>query len=419
MLMGSMIFFSILNAENIPNNTSSPIQNTSSQEETKEVIKLSDDSVVVKTVESAEEKKIDQSFEEKKYEEIYTEQHKRLIGVYNAPYRIKIKNDWNFFKQASYLYWQALINNSFFGTWNNSQTANPLYIDPAQDPHRQLVNYGDDFHSGFKIGAGYKTPLDNWTVFLQYTWFSPHSHHHVTNYPITNVLLFPQDPEFPLSSAILLKGNWKTNLNIFDFEIARAFYIAQFLSLNFHIGPKGYTNFSKEAVHYRIYQNLSNDIFDESPEYRYYNKSKTWGIGGRIGCQVDWLFTHMRLFTHGSYSLAYQNSSLHYYSKFPENTIYEDQNRANYHDDQSSVANILEATFGFAYQTLIGEEKYFIDLSLAYEFQYWTSQSMHAEYRDIQTNYIPSHEAYTTLGTPFHPGPLFLHGLTATIRLDF
>jgi hypothetical protein len=350
--------------------------------------------------------------EQQNHQQGYSQDNTQMIGAYNAPGRYDIQKSWDWYTSASFIYWQSLAHDLYFATWNNSPVRNAGF-NPAQSAHHQMADYKFNFHPGFKFGLGLNTNYDDWNLFLRYTWLHPSSSHiSVRDSADVDYLILQGnfDPEHS-NSLNRAQAHWKAKLNVLDLELGRSFYVGKNLIFNVNAGPKFYVTHFNEKVYY--FTTASDLIFRS-----YSNKNHEWGIGARLGFESNWLIgAGFRMFGNGSYSLAYQHNKMMYYgmpSSIDTNPTFK---FFHYRDSQKSVVGITELALGLGYATYLNHQKYNLDISASYEFQLWTDQISHLAYANVQTNYITSQ--FTTLGTPYHPTNLMLHGLTMTLRFDF
>ena len=332
-----------------------------------------------------------------------------FIGAYNASSKIEVKNGWGFYTNISFIYWQTLAHDLYYATRNNACDRHSD-LNSAYDPVKQFADLKFNYKPGFKVGIGMNTTKDDWYTYLQYTWLhSQASRIAVNPEKVITTLYEDVDPEYPANNSLNRAScHQKNKLNIFDWILARSFYVGKKMTCDLLVGPKGFIIHSKDKIY--TYPASA------SPFYRSFNNTNhSWGLGAKIGCNLNFMLGKgVRFFGSGALNLAYERTKLFFFAHdIPQASFTE---LFNYKDKKNAFVNITELSMGFGYGTLLWQERCYFDVSAAYEFQLWTNQFSHLAYANLQSNII---NPYTVPGHPYHPSNLMMHGLTLSLRCDY
>src|SRR5579862_4230401 len=83
-------------------------------------------------------------------------------AAYNAPAEVSVSCGWDFDVFASFIYWHASQDNMDVAYLGENTSTNGV----------GGVAYQDfTYKPGFKVGVGFDTNYDDWTGFIEYTWF--------------------------------------------------------------------------------------------------------------------------------------------------------------------------------------------------------------------------------------------------------
>jgi hypothetical protein len=350
------------------------------------------------------------------FERGYPIKDQSFIGAYNASSKIEVKNAWGFSIDTSFIYWQIFTRDLYFATRNDA-TNRHNNLNSAYYPKKQMADFKYNYKPGFKVGIGMNTNNDDWYTHILYTWLYSDTSKRAIN-PVDQRILITlyedNDPENDDSRSLdKAVSHWKNKMNVFDWILARSFYIGKHLSIDLSTGPKGFLIHSKD----KIYTYPTQDPPTDAIVRKFYNNNRSWGIGAELGMNLNFLLGYgVRFFGSTSCSLAYERSKLSYYAYDTILTTHSNWKLFNYKDKRNAFITTTDVTLGFGYGTHFYQQKCYFDVSLAYEFQLWTNQISHLSYANIQSNYVNG--AYIN-GHPYNPSNLMLHGLTFTTRFDF
>jgi len=354
-----------------------------------------------------------QSIDDQGYDQGHAATEQHMLGAYNTPARIDVKGAWDFMVRASFIYWQALTHDTYFGQYNNLNNQIPANIPVPR--HNFFADFDYDYHPGFKVGLGINSGHDNWNCYFDYTRFYMDEKGSARTTD-DGVRLFSswggsEGVNMDINNEIPY-AKWKLMMNVVDWSLGRPYYVGTNLTFRSFVGTKSFWNYE------RFYTN-----FHDANRVHYVAKNNTWGLGARGGLETNWIFgAGFRLFGNAAFSLNYQHNNIRRY-KFSAvgDPAQVGENWVNYKDSRNAVVPVAEMALGLAWGTYFDDCSWHIDLSAGYEFQVWWDQNNLMAYSEAD-NFLaavgPPLVFYPT-GSPYNPTKLMLHGLTVQLKLDF
>jgi hypothetical protein len=362
----------------------------------------------------------------KSFEQGHELSQSQLMAGYNAPASIELRDQWDVYLSASYIYWQALEENIEIGLISqNNPEGTPA---PTDTPfttsylnNMTLTNPNFTYRPGFKFGIGIKLGWDGWDGFAEYTSFhgstgsgvTPLTRNSNSTLPPNGQYLYPIQGE-PSSNSYYQDANqsWSLKMDFLDISMGRSYYSGTKLTMHPFFGARGAWIRQDLVTTYTGSTNYSTTSGHLQAEF--YNSSIAWGLGPRAGFESNWLLGYgVRLMGNGSADVLYtryetrKNDQTANLSTVAGNPILENAAVAQTVDYLRTHAD-LEMGFGWA--SYFDNDNWHIDLSATYGFQIFWDQNM---FRNFES-YINSP------GKSFAPnGNLYIHGLTLNGRLDF
>lgn len=295
---------------------------------------------------------------------------------YNMPAQVHLdERDYQGFITASYLYWNAQQDGLDVAT--QGSVSNSM-VRKAGVPGKTLFqDFG--YHSGYKVGLGYNfEQCDNWTLRADYTSLHQKqtTHHHAPTSTVGVGALFTTNWFFQTASnqnpaAGSISSTWDLDIDWLDAAISRAIYQGQrftscafaglrasWISQDFDLTVNNVLNFGSLAQTGTSHNTLS-----------------SWGIGPRAGMEGRFLLgLGMRLQGALGASLLFTNYTRVSHSEDP---LVPSNSKISYHmDDYTCLRPMLEANVGFGWGMYFSRNRYHIDLSATYDFNYMWSQNM-------------------------------------------
>lgn len=323
-----------------------------------------------------------------------------LTPGYNASCRIETQGCIDAFVWGSFIYYQPIQENMELGVVSDTKNALDLV-------NGYVIDLDVDYKPGFKVGIGMNFSCDEWTSYLQYTWFRGTNRTTKSLDPNNaQIALLPawEIPNFLAPQYNYGSEKWKLEMDLVDWNLARSYHVGQKLCFQSYVGLR----FA------RIDQDLDVDYVNTDPANFFIwpstsidQSSCSWGIGPQIGLNTNWSFCNgFRFYSIGEMDVLFTQYDL----KSTQTTEVTTANQiiVNYND-----ANFLrlhtELALGLGWGCYFCCDSYHFDLSADYGFQVFFDQNM------LRVPVSAQAIGKSTLPN----GNLYLHGLTVTARFDF
>jgi hypothetical protein len=342
--------------------------------------------------------------------------------AYNAPYGINLACPWDVFVTASFLYWEPKEENLELGAVFVEEDVSGTVI-----TNEDITIFGMDFEykPGFKVGAGFNFSCDNWQIFAEYTY-----HHSTTDASIGSI---PEDGQllvFWKSSLVndadlnqfepdRASSKWELDFDAFDVEVAREYYVGRCFVFRTFGGLRGAWIQQKYKVKYEELFTSGNFIGEPGEVLEATHTSKCWGVGPRIGCDMQWLFCgNFRAIADVSASTLFTK-----YTTLEIDTSFQDfasddlaleddvNSKTHRNTDFCFVRPQLEMFLGLGWGDCFFCNNWYFDIEIGYTFNVLWNQNM---FVSMTTNNNNNNGEIFNKG-----GDLSFHGLTLTARVDF
>lgn len=320
---------------------------------------------------------------------------------YNAPARFDVRRCFGIFLWGSYLYWQPRQDGMEVGF---TQTITGSFANFTEN--NSILNLDWNYRTGYKVGLGFHTSLDDWDMSAEYTWF--HMNHRTT---FRHVPIFAKwfalntTPDFlggTLDNEFAsIDSDWKLHLDMGDVEVTRASYVGTNFVLRPHLG--GRILWLKQ--HY-IQSGPNLSTFFDGTTITMDARSRWFAGGPRIGVEANFIFggRNLRFFGNADASLLYGRYHVNYASPIIP-TVPGGASNLTAKNRVSAVRANADIGAGFALGFYVGHHNFHVDILASYDFQVFWNQNMMA---DLVFN----------INEP-NIGNLYIQGLTGTLRLDF
>jgi hypothetical protein len=326
----------------------------------------------------------------------------QMFGLYNAPDRVDVGKSWDFYIEGEFLWWQAKEEGLEYALTQSNGTA------PLPNIGGEFVHINFHYEPGFKLGLGWNTRFDNWSLYAEYT--NLHLLQSGHRFAPTSGVLFPfwiggENAVPGGNRAIKADARWRLRLDLLDGEIARKFYLGAKLLFKPFTGLRAAWIRQGFGTDYLL---LLNGIGGPSISGASRSNSHSWAIGPRIGIDTNWMFTKdFRLFGNVAASLLFTHYKTHIKQTDLPNVNF-NATAFDITDNSNQIRSNGEIAVGFGWGTYLDRMNAHLDLSAGYEFHIFWNQNMMRSLRDtIAVNQLEDN------------GNLFLQGLTLSARLDF
>ncbi|NGX49340.1 MAG: hypothetical protein K940chlam5_00938 [Candidatus Anoxychlamydiales bacterium] len=311
----------------------------------------------------------------KYYDQGHPIEKHHLMQAYNTPARVDVNGCTDIFIEGSFLYWQPKENGLAIGMSSSSD----LVTDPVK-----IFNFDSNYKTGFKGALGFHSNTDDWTVLASYIWFD-----RAINTTINQALAFSSDWVDGTSTQVHAK--WDVDYNVFELSLSRDNYKGKRLILSPLAGFKGGWFNQKYNV-----TSLTNGAEASSD---------SWLIGPIAGVKGLWkLRGELKVFTDISGALFYQDF---YKVSYEEKNLITEVFSTRIDMNKHYLVPNLNLAAGLNYGAYFFKDKFHVDFLVKYEFMnYWNQNQMR-------------HLLNLLSFIRFNPGSFMLHGLTASMRIDF
>ncbi len=317
---------------------------------------------------------------------------KQAVQQPKASPRARCLNSEGFYFAGSFIYWKTqfdvldtIIDTSSVQV---STTGVPL-IAKIKDPNFE-------YSPGFKLGAGYNFKRDTWDTFFNWTRIRSHTSKNFSSsaFGLINLLVSPTLGGNTVEHSAGINNRWKTLFNSLDWELGKIFLVGRYLALRPFAGVKG------GWLHTSLKVNQQASTNDRTVNEKLTNRN--WGVGPRLGINTRWILSDCNLgfvanFA-GSLLLEQVKSKLFVRATTPAPVT----SVVKAIIKHQVLAPVVEVFLGLDWGTCYNEERYYFNLAVGVEGQYWASQQLFGTV--LATN--PSNN-------------LNMYGLTATMRFDF
>lgn len=294
----------------------------------------------------------------------------------------------NLYLEAAYLFWHSSIED--LSVTSNIES---ISINQTKETIKQ-INY--KYESGFKLGLGYNLSYDYWDVLINWTRLhsQPKSSWNSTTQSLNATLLAPFEGAGILGSNSV-HSRWKLHFDTVDLELGRRLFLGRNLAVRPYAGLKGAWITSKLNTSYAGINSLVFNAANVSL------KDRNQGIGLRFGMQGRWDLgcSNFAILANIAGAVLWNNIKVqNVTNEFRlDNTLGGGVKKANYH----ALNPLVECFIGLDWGSCFSK-KYYLGISAGYEMQFWW---------DYSTFFIAPRNTTSY--------DLRLHGLTATITIDF
>lgn len=336
------------------------------------------------------------------------------VPAYNAAAEINtgIMGDWNTFATGSVLYWQPMQDDMRIAT--QGFLAVGSILGAGTTDHQKTIDMSFGFKPGFKLAAGVNFRNDNWVGYIEYTRLRGTDSVSATT-PSSNPTLYNLWGENLAATTVFnsLDAEFKCKLDFIDMEMERSYFVGRKLTFRSGMGLRVALITESLDANYSYDGSIltNSDAVPEILALPGYldavNRTISWGIGPRMGLEMDWLLgVGIRIFGSGFADVLYTSYKIQTKSRtFPSASsspfvVGNAVTTTNRDDDTGMLRAHLDFELGMGWGTYFDYNNMHIDLAASYGFQVFFNQNMLR---------LPS----------YSPSNLYIQGLTFTVRMDF
>jgi len=305
----------------------------------------------------------------------------QIMPGLNAPARIDLSKNPDFFISASYLYFQPHEKGLIYAYSENDPNSNTS----------QVFEMHSNYKYGFRTSLGVSSNNDSWIFFLEYMRFHAsktknlHQRLRSTWTSSTNVMTN-------------IHAKWNLSMDLIDFMFSRPLYLGTRMILTPAFGVKGGWIDQKF--------NTDNERETDSAILTSRNILDSWLIGLNASIKLNYIFLyHLSCFGKLSTSLLYQDFNSKNRQNQPANPFDILDNSIN---NISYINPNMNIIMGFEWGLYFSKKTLHLSFLLGYENQIYWSQNLMMETHAHRTGgYLPE------------PGSLYLNGFVAKAKFDF
>lgn len=335
-------------------------------------------------------------------------------AAYSYPANISVNRDWDLYADVSYLYWYSKQEGLSLGSLGYDFDTGAWL--PGSEGKVYFQN--GKYTSGFKIGLGANLNVDDWVADLTYSYYRQKTFTHTGDAPVTSGQpgVFNISSWYPItlvggpSVARSVTSKWKMHLDWLDLQFYRPYYQGSRLIVT----PSAGLRASWIRQQFQLKAEDAYNVYAGAPKTSNVTGikfSNSWALGPRGVLGASWLLWEglriqgamgaSLLFTQYG-RISTQTSNIALISSIVGGTKLVESN-------YNCLRTMAEANLGIGWGSYFCGNRYHVDLSATYDFNYLWSQNM------IQ--YLSG--ADFVFGNNNSPGDLILHGLDIKARFDF
>lgn len=330
------------------------------------------------------------------------------IAAYNASSRNDVNDSWDVYFTADFIYWQARADGLDYGVTTENPPTLALFAEPPVNG--KVLNTDFDYHPGVKLGIGGLSEYDDWDLYIEWTHLVSHNNTSST-IPDEGGLIYPSlnYPDQPMASRDRAFMSWRCIYNTIDLELGRSYYLGKYWSVRPFGGIRGsWIRQSYNAQYNDMIVQIFQSELTEIGTGRISSKYNTWGLGPRLGWRTDWLLGWgFKMFQNISFCLQWVKPSetkTEHIPLFPNRPLLSCTNKKG----SGVLRPNMDLDLGLGWGCYFDNYNWHVDLSLAYEFNYWWDHNFDLFFSDD-----------FALGHTAQRGDLYLHGVTFRVRFDF
>jgi hypothetical protein len=326
------------------------------------------------------------------------------LPAYNAPARIDIQCGWDVWGEASFLYTSAIQENM-----EPAYEHNPGVTTTLGTNNFSFVNMNFGYAPGFNVGLGMSFDYDNWDTSLLYTWaYSTANRSAAMSQAaaLTGAGYIPAwsnsiNSTFSTIPSTAFKAHWRIDFDFIDADLGRWYYVGTQLTFRPSIGMRA--AWIKQKRHATF-----TDILSPSLQWLDKEETHSWGVGTRFALDMNWMIgSGFRFFANSvldvlftRYHVNANSSNLVGTAIVLETDMYE--------KNINTLRPHVDLEWGLGWGTYLCNHNWHVDFSASYGFQvFWNQNMFRSSGSSPNLRYIMPN------------GDLYVHGLTATAKLDF
>lgn len=308
--------------------------------------------------------------------------------------------------------WLRAVEDGIGYAWKFNDIQTDRFIKP--------LDQNFQFKPGFRVGLGYNSSYDDWDFNLRYMWHYTYVKTAVQGEyrdgrgSIAGTLTF-----LPVNDGSLLlvfyergKSRWQNQLNAWDLDLGRSFYVGKNFALKPVLGLKG--ALIRQHLQAFLYHSEMDRIID-GRNYVEWNdisarfKSRFWGVGPKVGMDGKWnLGSGFSLYggvdvaaLYGQFQISGDIIALSTLDRVNDPSRVGENVGGHINDSFYRLRMMADTKIGIQWSRCFWDWMNFC-IHLGWEAQYWWQQMEFLNFKDISPD-----------------GDLSLTGIDAGLRFEF
>lgn len=315
-------------------------------------------------------------------------QEKEVITPPAGPF---VKNGYDVFITADFLYWQAIQERLTYATTGvGTNTSGRVHsIDYPWEP-------------GFRVGIGFYPSHDGWDITARYTWLHSHSTDRASGTNIVPVTVTINNiTNTQVNQIHSARSSWHLHYNVIDLELGRNFFLSKFLATRLFCGLKGTWITQDWKTRYHANAVTVGTVGPTPGTVTTNQDHDTWGIGIRMGANGTWTFYKgWSIVSNIAFAGVWNDYDVERRDRFQVDGG-QAISTVNISSDPDSIIANIELMLGLKGEWWFQQERYHLSAQAGWESQIWINYSNFIYFLG-QSN-----------------GDLTFNGLTTRLRFDF
>lgn len=319
-------------------------------------------------------------------------------GAVSPSSRFEVKNGCNMFFTGDFLWWSANTDGLYYAQGNFGSPSVGIPTGKHTDFAGHLKRVKEEWSPGCRVGFGGNLPFDEWDAYLNWTWFHSDpkdSAKETSDGPLLVLWAHPDSEETRFASRA--HGKWDLTLNIIDFELGRALWIGEHLSLHPFLGIRGAWIDQEFKVKYRY---ATSPSFEGEIEA----ESDFEGVGVRAGLDLRFsLLNGWSIYGLATGALMYGHLDCDSHQKANHHLI------ARTDDGFHRGVSTVQMGLGLQWDAYLGHDRFHVGVRMGWEQNIWYGVTQFNRYHtQLQTGDLVQNN-----------GDLTLQGGTLSAQFDF
>jgi hypothetical protein len=337
----------------------------------------------------------------------------RLNALEEQNFKLAASQGGNIFKMyGDYLYWRSYARGLSYATTYQTTTN-------GFGTNFKFIDFNQSYNSGFRVGAEYETPFDQWTIDGVWTRFSQNASDSVTSGNKSLMANWDLSGKLTASTA---GATMFERLEIVDGTIGKNLIWSTPFTLKYEIGGRGVWLDEHMRANYTGTYKATSTSSTYAMQTQTYVTNAFSGIGFLNGLSAAWnLGCGFSIYGGGNFSLLWGKFVVNANQTTTIESPIVDHDSINYQSKFDAIKTNLDGSIGLKWAWKVFHKDLRITLKAGYEFSYWPNQVLVS--RAITFPTIPSSQPLGQVGGSMtlvqEQGDVSFQGYVFGLMLDF